>query len=78
MELASKSLGVGLILLLLLTLPVELLFNGLGLSRVSNYFDHYQGSMSWAHYRVAFRPQGTGQQPAPDLWFPNWRYGFNS
>jgi|GEM_PF-4319486 len=76
MVLLRTSLGVGLALMLFF-LPFTVLFDGLGLSRVSHYFDVYHGSLSWAHYRVTFQPQGTGQRPAPDSWTNTLRYGFN-
>jgi len=76
MQLIQKSLGTGLIFLLI-TLSVEFIFNGLGITKLFHYFDKYNGSMSWPHYRITFRPVGSGQQPAPDPWFPTLRYGFN-
>lgn len=51
------------------------LFDGLGFSRVSHYWEDYHGSMSWSAYRITLRPQG--QAPPPDLTFPTLRYGFD-
>lgn len=76
MFLLRYSLTWGLALMLLL-LSVTALFDGLGLTRVSSHYNHYDGSMSWVQYRVTFRPQGSGQQPAPAGHFPTLRYGFN-
>lgn len=59
----------------LLLLVMSFLFDGLGFSRIYGYWDHYNGSMSWAAYRVTLRPQGQG--PAPDRTFPTLHYGFN-
>lgn len=55
-------------------LLIDFLFNGLGFSWVSDHWNEYQGSMSWASYRVTLQPQGTA--PAPTPYFPNLRYGF--
>ena len=67
-------LVVGLVIGLFL-LIFSFLIDGLGFSRVSDYWEHYHGSMSWPAYRITLRPQG--QAPAPDLTFPTLHYGFD-
>ncbi len=76
MKLAGYALGISLVLNLII-LPITLLFDGLGLSRIHRYWENYHGSMSWATYRVTLRPLSARPVPAPDHWLPVLRYGFN-
>ena len=76
MLLLRYSLKWGLAFMLIM-LSVTALFDGLGLTRVRSHYNQYFGSMAWVHYRVTFRPQGLGRQPAPAGNFPILRYGFN-
>jgi len=64
------GLGFGLFFLFF-----NFLFDGLGFSRVSHYWEHYHGSMSWPAYRITLRPQGVAPAPAPS--FPTLHYGFD-
>ncbi|RYD76904.1 MAG: hypothetical protein EOP53_13865 [Sphingobacteriales bacterium] len=49
------------------------LFDGIGNSRVSGYFSHYHGSMSYNYYRTTFRPVSSSS--VEDWWWKNLKYG---
>jgi hypothetical protein len=46
-----------------------------GISRVPNYYDWYNGSMSYQYFKITFRP--TGNATAENLSLPILHYGYN-
>ena len=76
MLLLRMSFRWGLALMLLMGM-ITAVFDGLGISRASDHYDTYYGSLSWARYQVTFRPVGAGWQPASLGFAPTLRYGFS-
>jgi hypothetical protein len=48
-----------------------------GTSRFSNYYDWYNGSMSYKYFKITFRPVGTGHAKAENISLPILHYGYN-
>lgn len=59
----------------LVFIAVGFVFDGLGFSRISDYFDDYHGSVSYPSYRVTLQPRGF--KPRPDPTFPVLWYGYD-
>ncbi|SFB94015.1 hypothetical protein SAMN05421780_10239 [Flexibacter flexilis DSM 6793] len=53
---------------------ITLLSEIFGLSRISDYFSTYSGSMSYKYYKITFRP--IAKQSVEDISFPNLKYGY--
>lgn len=63
----------GLLFGIILT-GITFITEALGLSRISDYFETYNGSMSYKYYKLTFRPIAV--EPVNDINFPNLKYGY--